>query len=413
MTIPQDSTVLFQPGGSAPASAAPVSEAPSPWIRRLVWLSLLLAFPLLLLGTMVTTFRVGMVDPLWPTEPWYLMFDRSRPDAVPIWKEERPGYLIEHFHRVFGYLIGLTILAQTVVIGFKSKSFGIWLSAVVGVTAGTVLTMSSIDRAAAQMDPLTAVQPGILRAGLGVLLAGVGAFLIAIFLEYREKGARRHLMALGFLVFLGVISQGLLGGMRVYLNALGGTQLASIHGALGQIVVSGLVGLLAICALQVRPIPAMIVPKERRGILIWSLGLLFLCLVQLGWAVWLRHFSHPVAQRMHLFFACLIPAFVVGVHLKALANREVFKWFGPSSGMLLLLVFLQVLIGIEAYIGKFATNKPLVEAAVNVGQAAVRTTHAMIGALILAAAAVIALRALWIPKTVPAMQGVPTGGAVS
>lgn len=379
-------------------------------VRAFVWVSILLTLPLLLLGTLITSFRVGMVDPIWPTEPWYLIIDPSRADTTPLWKEDRPGYLIEHVHRVFGYLVGFAILAQTVVFGLKSRAMGVWIIGIAGVIVGTVLAMGSIDRKLALSDPLGAVQPGILRAGIGVILAGIGAIGVALVIEFREKGVRRFLMAVGAIVFLGVITQGLLGGLRVYLNAIGGTQLASIHGALGQIVFSMLTGLLAILTLQKNAPPALETPKARRSVIIWAHGLLALCLMQLAWAVWLRHFHHPIAQRLHLFFGCLIPAFIIGVHLKSLQYRAIFRWFGPASGMLFLLVLIQVLLGIEAWLGKFGTNKPLIEAATTIGQAAIRSTHAMVGAFVLAGALVLSLRASWIPKLPVGIDSNPQAG---
>ncbi len=379
-------------------------------MRNLVWVSILLTLPLLLLGTLVTTFRVGMVDPLWPTEPWYLFNDPSRPGSVPFWKEDRPGYLIEHIHRVFGYLVGLAILVQTVAFGLKSRSMGVWIFGVASVIVGTVLAMTSVDRKLAISDPIGAVQPGVLRAGLGIILVGIGALFVTLVVEFREKGSRRFVMTLGAFVFLGVISQGLLGGLRVYLNAVGGTHLASIHGALAQVVFAGIIGLLALISLENHPPPALLTGKARRGVLIWTHGLLMLCLLQLVWAVWLRHFHHPVAQRLHLFFGCLIPAFIVAIHLKGLQYREIFRWFGPASGMLLVLVLFQVLLGIEAWIGKFGTGKPLIEAAVNMGQAAVRTSHTLIGALVLAGSLVLAIRASFIPRQPSMDSKIPQAG---
>ncbi len=366
-------------------------------MKKLVWVSILLTLPLLILGTLVTTLKVGMVDPLWPTEPWYLLNDPSRPDSIPFWKEDRTGYLLEHIHRVFGYLVGFAVLIQTIAFGHKSRSMGVWIFGIAAVLVGTVLAMTSIDRTLALSDPIGAVQPGILRAGLGIILAGMGALFVTLVVEYREKGSRRFVMSLGALVFLGVISQGLLGGLRVYLNAVGGTQLACIHGALAQVVFAGIIGLLALITLEKNPPSALPTPKARRGVIIWTHGLLMLCLLQLAWAVWLRHFHHPVAQRLHLFFGCLIPAFIVGIHLKGLQFREIFRWFGPASGMLFILVLFQVLLGIEAWIGKFGTGKPLIEAAVNFGQIGIRTTHTLLGAFVLAGSLVLAMRASFIP----------------
>src|SRR6516165_8792636 len=71
----------------------------SPWLHRWAVLTACATFVLLLLGAVVTTFRVGMADPIWPTYPWHL--------ALVSWKEPSPGLIVEHTHRLFDYLLGL------------------------------------------------------------------------------------------------------------------------------------------------------------------------------------------------------------------------------------------------------------------------------------------------------------------
>jgi cytochrome c oxidase assembly protein subunit 15 len=53
---------------------------------------------LLALGATVTTHHAGMADPLWPTYPWHLL--------LVSWTEPRPGFLVEHTHRLVGYVVG-------------------------------------------------------------------------------------------------------------------------------------------------------------------------------------------------------------------------------------------------------------------------------------------------------------------
>ena len=53
---------------------------------------------LLALGAVVTTFQVGMADPVWPTMPWHLAFID--------WSEPNPGFVIEHTHRLAGFVFG-------------------------------------------------------------------------------------------------------------------------------------------------------------------------------------------------------------------------------------------------------------------------------------------------------------------
>jgi heme A synthase len=50
------------------------------------------------LGSVVTTFKFGMTDWLWPTAPWHLF--------VIDWTEPSTGYLIEHSHRLAAYVAG-------------------------------------------------------------------------------------------------------------------------------------------------------------------------------------------------------------------------------------------------------------------------------------------------------------------
>lgn len=80
----------------------PESYAPPRWLHRWAVGTVCATLCLLTLGAVVTTFHVGMADPIWPTSPWYLLFVS--------WQEPRPGFLIEHFHRLAGYIVGCCII---------------------------------------------------------------------------------------------------------------------------------------------------------------------------------------------------------------------------------------------------------------------------------------------------------------
>src|SRR5579872_725127 len=86
-------------------------EIPQPLVLRRVfdavsvgWALLTVAATvvLLALGSVVTTFRVGMADPVWPTYPWHLL--------LISWDEPSPGFLIEHTHRLAGYVVGCCVI---------------------------------------------------------------------------------------------------------------------------------------------------------------------------------------------------------------------------------------------------------------------------------------------------------------
>src|SRR6266852_5378182 len=139
----------------------------SPWLHRWAILTFCATVILLGLGSVVTTFRVGMADPIWPTYPWHLL--------LISWQEPSPGFLIEHTHRLAGYIVGCCVI------------------------------------------------------------------VLALSLWFGQ--ARRWLGWLGLAALLGVIVQGLLGGFRVKLNALVGTDLALIHGSFASVIFTLLVSL--------------------------------------------------------------------------------------------------------------------------------------------------------------------------
>src|SRR5260370_12037930 len=78
----------------------------SPWLHLWAVLTACATFVLLLLGAVVTTFRVGMADPIWPTYPWHLL--------LVSWEEPRPGFLVEHSHRLAGYIVGCCVIVLAV-----------------------------------------------------------------------------------------------------------------------------------------------------------------------------------------------------------------------------------------------------------------------------------------------------------
>jgi heme a synthase len=80
----------------------PTSPKPTAaiWLHRWAVLTVLATLPLLFLGAEVTTKRVGMTDPVWPTHPLYLILEGTG-------LERGLGFLIEHSHRLAGWTVGL------------------------------------------------------------------------------------------------------------------------------------------------------------------------------------------------------------------------------------------------------------------------------------------------------------------
>ena len=81
-----------------------------PWLHRWALLTAVAVFPLLLSGGTVTSMRVGMADPGWPSPPWYLL--------VVSWAETAAvngiGFLVEHGHRQIGWIVGVLTIVLAV-----------------------------------------------------------------------------------------------------------------------------------------------------------------------------------------------------------------------------------------------------------------------------------------------------------
>lgn len=266
---------------------------------------------LLALGAVVTTFQVGMADPIWPTLPWHL--------ALIDWTEPNPGFVIEHTHRLAGYIVGCCAI---------------------------------------------------------VLAAGLLA-----------SARRNWLKWLGVSALAGVIVQGLLGGFRVRLHALLGTNLAIIHGCFGQIVFSLFVSLAVFTSARfaAASLPADEAPRLRR----WSLALTSLVFLQLIWGALVRHTNGALAQRLHLMTAFAVVAVAVWFARTAGANPEARRVLGHGLILLGVLLVLQVMLGVESWLGKYAgvllpeMHKP------TIGQAATRVAHVLVGSFILATSVVL------------------------
>ncbi len=76
------------------------------WLHVWAILTVLAALGAMIGGTVVTSLRVGMADPVWPTYPWHL--------ALISWSEPSAGFLIEHTHRALAYGAAFCVVILTI-----------------------------------------------------------------------------------------------------------------------------------------------------------------------------------------------------------------------------------------------------------------------------------------------------------
>jgi heme a synthase len=215
-------------------------------------------------------------------------------------------------------------------------------------------------------------------------LVGVLVVVLAVALWLREP--RRWVRFLGLASLLAVSSQGVLGGLRVVLNARYGNELAMIHGFTGQLVFT----LLACVALvtsrswkEARPMES----GDASRLHALTSVLTALLIVQLGLGVWLRHVGLGLEVHLPLGLGLLVLAVITARFARG--RCEALK---RTATCLHALVFIQVLLGLGSWWvggGTAVWDASQITAA----RAVLSTLHVGVGALVLAASAVLTLKA--------------------
>ncbi len=300
---------------------APVPVVPR-WLHWWALLTLFCALPLILLGTEVTNKQIGMVDVEGFRAPWHLFTAPLRSWGL--------GYLIEHSHRLVGFVVGICCI------------------------------------------------------------------VLAFSLQFT---ARRPLLRwMGWVALLAVSTQGVLGILRVNLNARqggwAGPELALVHGCFAQLVLAVLVGLAVLTsrsALESESGTAASAGLRRFAVIVAALVYL-----QVIFGAMLRHLFLlsgllHLAQRLHflLAFAVLGCVLFLVVRLKQAGPGLAFarRW----ARALEILVALQIVLGIEAWLGLFGSGRPREMAYLSARLDLVRSGHYLIGLLVFTTTVVVAL----------------------
>lgn len=268
-------------------------------------------WPLLFVGGLVTTYRVGMAVPDWPTTFGINMFLYDFTNATR-------GVFIEHGHRLYGAAVG-----------FATMILAAW-------------------------------------------------FLLA------ER--RPWMKALGVAALLAVIGQGVLGGYRVRLNS---TNLAAVHGCTAQAFFALMT---ALCVLTGRPwieaAAPLPDPSHLRRRAAVTLGLVYF---QILAGAWLRHFGSTAGLYAHAILAAAVWGHAAMLSWRVVRHRDEARALVPSALAMALAVTLQVVLGVAAW----WLLRPFdgIARTVTGPQAVIRTGHLANGALLLASAVVLTMRA--------------------
>jgi heme a synthase len=292
----------------SPGSASPSYRRGPHWIALF---AAVFTLPLLYVGGSVTTYRVGLAVPDWPSTFGINMF------LYDFWNAPF-GVRMEHTHRLYGAAVGLATL----------------------------------------------------------ILAGW-------FLAFERRG---WMKGLGILALLAVIVQGVLGGTRVTQVS---TFLAAVHGCTGQAFFGLMV---ALTVLTGRDWETTRTTSPDLGHLrLHALLVLGLIIVQILIGGWLRHYGSRLSLIRHAEFAAIVGVGAMLLFGRIERRRATVPSLVPSARALAFAVTLQIALGVIALLYLLPFDG--IPRPVAFYQAVVRTGHQTNGALLLAAAVVLNLRA--------------------
>lgn len=233
--------------------------------------------------------------------------------------------------------------------------------------------------------PLSEMVGGILYEHSHRLMGSlVGLLTVALFILLLAKDSRKWLKWLGLIALVGVIVQGILGGLRVtQLNR----DLAIVHACLAQAFFALLCGISWFTSpnwwegqTRNQASKEHLPPKKLR-----QLSLITTCLiyVQLIFGAVLRHTENRLDA--HLIFA-----FLVALHIFLLARRiwQAEDMFRPTT-LLVGLLAVQLLLGTGAFFAKLTALGETIATAITV---AITTAHVAVGALMLVTSFVLTLK---------------------
>lgn len=209
---------LFLSSDCLTANGSMNQTAAQRWRHCFAVLTALATLVLVGIGGLVTSHGVGMAVPDWPTSYGYNMF------ALPISTWLTGGIFHEHTHRVVATIVGTLVVALMRWLGGNASRRPLIIIGMAEILAGLGLLAIGPD-----------------WKGAGHFLSGIGGVvLLAGIVWVKNQTAEGKLPTLGWWAFWLVQLQGLLGGLRVVLDAhivadvRLGTAFGIVHGCLGQ-----------------------------------------------------------------------------------------------------------------------------------------------------------------------------------
>jgi heme A synthase len=366
------------------------------WLHRWAILAVVATLVLLAIGQLVTSFGAGMADRVWPTEPWYV-FRTATEDEKARFRSDF-AFFIEHSHRIAGWTVGGIVIVLAVGALWTEPRKAARGAALAGLFV-LVVSYGDFHRGLMAQKDVSAKDVVLPQKPMLTALAGAALMIAATLAGSAGKGLR----VLGALALVAVMIQGLLGGFRVKLNELVGTDLAAFHGVFAQ-VVFGLLAWLAVATAR----PALLgsvaeARKLHRAASVFA----HLIFIQVIFGAWVRHFPGPLPQRLHFLTAFAATALAVWLLRAVYADPAARARAGRAARWLTVLLVVQLVLGVEAWLAKFGAE--LVKVTPQSG--ATRTLHALVGSGVWAVSLALSLRLRPAARPVHKVEPVGTAGA--
>lgn len=162
------------------------SESERLWLGRFAWVACVSIVPLIVVGGLVTSTGSGMAVPDWPNTYGTNMF------LYPLGPRAAPDVFLEHSHRLFGSLIGLTTLMLTIMVFARdSRAFvrgwavtAFVLIVVQGILGGIRVRTGNVEFA--DDDKFYRVVHGVLAQGVFCMYVALAVFLSPVYQRAKQ-----------------------------------------------------------------------------------------------------------------------------------------------------------------------------------------------------------------------------------
>jgi cytochrome c oxidase assembly protein subunit 15 len=219
-------------------------------------------------------------------------------------------------------------------------------------------------------------------------LVGLMSIVLCGWLWFADR--RTWMKWLGTVALVGVIIQGVLGGMRVLFHTQYGIDLATIHGSFSHLVFALIVAL-ALFTSNWWNEPSRLARSTRLRKL--TLGVSLTVYLQVVFGAIVRHSHTRLAQRLHLLLAFAVLGLVLWLIIQLREEEILEKRIRLLGRVLMVALTFQIMLGVEAWMMRFGMYTVPENVPYTLGSSIVRTLHFIVGTVLFSSTVVLALLA--------------------